>query len=169
MKRIFALLLALLLFSAFPTFALASDLEESEEGESAPEETPAIEIVLSSPELSEDPAETPEPEETSAVEETPEPEDTPAPETTPTAQPEETPAPEETPEPLVIVDQLIIDDKHLYENMDLTYEQGYVPVVKNGYAYLTLPLLGEIYDESIFAALPLQWDLVIPLAQGFVR
>ena len=131
MKRIFALLLALLLFSAFPTFALASDLEESEEGESAPEETPAIEIVLSSPELSEDPA--------------------------------------ETPEPLVIVDQLIIDDKHLYENMDLTYEQGYVPVVKNGYAYLTLPLLGETYDESIFAALPLQWDLVIPLAQGFVR
>ena len=149
MKRILALLLALMLLSAFPSFALASDLEAGIETEASPEETPAIEIVLSSPEPSEDPSELPAPEETPAVEETP------APEPTATAQPEETPAPEETPEPLVIVDQLIIDDKHLYENMDLTYEQGYVPVVENGFAYLTLPLLGETYDEKVTVTLNL--------------
>ena len=155
MKRILALLLALMLLSAFPTFALASDLEAGDETEASPEETPAIEVVLSSPEPSEDPSESPAPEETPAVEETPAPEDTPAPEVTPTAQPEESPAPEERPEPLVIVDQLIIDDKHLYENMDLTYEQGYVPVVENGFAYLTLPLLGETYDEKVTVTLNL--------------
>ena len=149
MKRILALLLALMLLSAFPTFALASDLEAGDETEASPEETPAIEIVLSSPEPSEDPSESPAPEETPAVEETP------APEPTATAQPEESPAPEETPEPLVIVDQLIIDDKHLYANMDLTYEQGYMPVVENGFAYLTLPLLGETYDEKVTVTLNL--------------
>ena len=161
MKRILALLLALLLLSAFPSFALASDLEAGDETEANPEGTPAIEIVLSSPEPSEDPTDTPVPEETPAIEETPAPEDTPAPEPTPTVQPAETPEPEETPtqeetpEPLAIVDQLIIDDKHLYENMDLTYEQGYVPVVENGYAYLTLPLLGETYDEKVTVTLNL--------------
>ena len=149
MKRILALLLALMLLSAFPSFALASDLEAGDETEASPEETPAIEIVLSSPEPSEDPSESPAPEETPAVEETP------APEPTATARPEESPAPEETPEPLVIVDQLIIDDKHLYENMDLTYEQGYMPVVENGFAYLTLPLLGETYDEKVTVTLNL--------------
>ena len=164
MKRILALLMALLLLSAFPTFALASDLEAGDETEASPEETPAIEIVLSSPEPSEVPTDTPVPEETPATDETPTPEDTPAPEPTATAHPEETLAPEETPEPLVIVDQLIIDDKHLYENMDLTYEQGYVPVVENSFAYLTLPLLGETYDEKVTVTL----NLGSPTSSPFV-
>lgn len=116
MKRLLALLLALMLLAAYPSFAFASEPESEPEAEEAPIESP-------------------------------QPTDAPV--------PEETPAPEETPDPLVIVDQLIIDDKHLYENMDLTYEDGYVPLVENGFAYLTLPLLGETYDEKVTVTLNL--------------
>ena len=128
MKRIFALILMLLLLAAYPSLALASEPEPEPE-----ESDPTIETT--------EPTEAPMPEETPVPEEPP--------------VPEETPIPEETPKPLVIVDQLIIDDKHLYENMDLTYEQGYMPVVENGFAYLTLPLLGETYDEKVTVTLNL--------------
>ena len=80
---------------------------------------------------------------------------TPTPPPTPAATPTVTPAvmpepiPESTPEPAPVVDQLIIDSWHLYDGMDRTYQQGYVPRVVNGKVYIVLPLLGETYDGKV--------------------
>ena len=57
--------------------------------------------------------------------------------------------PKPTPEPTPVVDQLIIDSRNLYEGMDRTYAQGYVPQIVNGRAYIILPLLGETYDGKV--------------------
>ena len=57
--------------------------------------------------------------------------------------------PKPTPEPTPVVDQLIIDSRNLYEGMDRTYAQGYVPRIVNGRAYIILPLLGETYDGKV--------------------
>lgn len=54
-----------------------------------------------------------------------------------------------TAEPTPVVDQLIIDSRNLYEGMDRTYAQGYVPRIVNGRAYIILPLLGETYDGKV--------------------
>ena len=69
---------------------------------------------------------------------------TPMPFPTPTAIPTTTPepTPEPTPQPTPVVDQLIIDSRHLYDGMDRTYQQGYVPRVADGRVYIILPLLG---------------------------
>lgn len=82
-------------------------------------------------------------------------ESTPAPSPTPTATPAATPTatpeptPEPTPAPTPVVDQLIIDSWHLYDGMDRTYQQGYVPRVVDGKVYIILPLLGETYDGKV--------------------
>ena len=54
-----------------------------------------------------------------------------------------------TAEPTPVVDQLIIDSRNLYEGMDRTYAQGYVPRIVNGRADIILPLLGETYDGKV--------------------
>lgn len=58
-------------------------------------------------------------------------------------------APVATPEPTPVVDQLIIDSWRLYDGMDRTYQQGYVPRVVDGRVYIILPLLGETYDGKV--------------------
>ncbi|HWQ58216.1 MAG TPA: hypothetical protein VN540_04280, partial [Clostridia bacterium] len=44
---------------------------------------------------------------------------------------------------------LFIDSATLYTGMNKTYAQGYMPTVKDGKAYLILPLLGEAYDGRV--------------------
>lgn len=61
----------------------------------------------------------------------------------PTAEPE---APEKTP---TVIDQLRIDGTTLYEGMDRSYEQGYIPHLEEGSAVIVLPLLGETYDGKV--------------------
>ena len=57
--------------------------------------------------------------------------------------------PEPTPEPTPVVEQLIIDSRNLYDGMDRTYAQGYVPRVVNGCCYIIFPLIGETYDGKV--------------------
>lgn len=63
----------------------------------------------------------------------------------------ETPAitPEPTSEPTPVVEQLIIDSWNLYDGMDRTYQQGYVPRIVNGCCYIIFPLIGETYDGKV--------------------
>jgi len=57
--------------------------------------------------------------------------------------------PEPTPEPTPVADKLIIDSWNLYDGMDKTYQQGYVPRVVNGCCYIIFPLIGETYDGKV--------------------
>ena len=57
--------------------------------------------------------------------------------------------PEPTPEPTPVADKLIIDSWNLYDGMDKTYQQGYVPRILNGYCYIIFPLIGETYDGKV--------------------
>ena len=68
---------------------------------------------------------------------------------TPAATQPSSPTANPTAEPTPVVDQLIIDSRNLYEGMDRTYAQGYVPRIVNGRAYIILPLLGETYDGKV--------------------
>ena len=83
-----------------------------------------------------DPAVSEQPETTPA----PTPAQTPAP--TPAATQPSSPTANPTDEPTSVVDQLIIDSRNLYDGMDRTYADGYVPRVVNGRVYIILPLLG---------------------------
>ena len=76
---------------------------------------------------------------------------TPVPSTTLTATPVITPqpTPEPSAEPTPVVDQLIIDSWRLYDGMDRTYAEGYVPRVVDGIVYIVLPLLGDTYDGKV--------------------
>lgn len=73
----------------------------------------------------------------------------PAPDAEPTAFLPPTPTPVPTPTPTPVVDQLIIDSDTLYNGMDKTYQQGYVPRIFNGRVYIILPLLGKTYDGKV--------------------
>lgn len=73
----------------------------------------------------------------------------PAPDTEPTSFLPPTPTPVPTPTPTPVVDQLIIDSDTLYNGMDKTYQQGYVPRIFNGRVYIILPLLGKTYDGKV--------------------
>ena len=55
----------------------------------------------------------------------------------------------QTTQPSAVVEQLRIDSKTLYDGMDKTYEQGYIPKVENGKVSIVLPLLGKTYDEKV--------------------
>ena len=59
------------------------------------------------------------------------------------------PTPEPTPQPTPVVEQLIIDSWSLYDGMDKTYQQGYVPRIVNGCCYIIFPLIGETYDGKV--------------------
>lgn len=52
-------------------------------------------------------------------------------------------------QPPAVVEQLRIDSKTLYDGMDKTYEQGYIPRVENGKVSIVLPLMGKTYDEKV--------------------
>lgn len=56
---------------------------------------------------------------------------------------------EEIPEQAPVVNPLYIDSQNLYEGMDKTYSQGYVPHVGDGNAYIIMPLLGQTYDGRV--------------------
>ena len=71
------------------------------------------------------------------------PAETQAPVTTPN------PTLEPTPEPTPVADKLIIDSWNLYDGMDRTYQQGYVPRIVNGCCYIIFPLIGETYDGKV--------------------
>ena len=71
------------------------------------------------------------------------PAETQAPVTTPN------PTPEPTPQPTPVADKLIIDSWNLYDGMDRTYQQGYVPRIVNGCCYIIFPLIGETYDGKV--------------------
>lgn len=78
----------------------------------------------------------------------------PTPDAEPTASPPPSAPPQSaepagTPESTPVVDQLIIDSWNLYDGMDKTYQQGYVPRIVNGRAYIILPLLGKTYDGKV--------------------
>lgn len=92
----------------------------------------------------------------------------PAAETTPDAEPTASPAPTPvpTPTPTPIVDQLIIDSRNLYNGMDKTYGDGYVPRVVNGRAYIILPLLGETYDGKVTVTADLGTTVDSPFVFG---
>ena len=57
--------------------------------------------------------------------------------------------PEPTPQPTPVADKLIIDSWNLYDGMDKTYQQGYVPRIVNGCCYIIFPLIGETYDGKV--------------------
>ena len=90
-----------------------------------------------------DPAVSEQPETTPA----PTPAQTPAP--TPAATQPSSPTANPTAKPTSVVDQLIIDSRNLYDGMDKTYADGYVPRVVNGRVYIILPLLGQTYDGKV--------------------
>ena len=100
------------------------------------------------------------------------------PETTPAPTPAQTPAPtpaatqpsspiaNPTAEPTSVVDQLIIDSRNLYDGMDRTYADGYVPRVVNGRVYIILPLLGETYDGKVTVTADLGTTVDSPFVFG---
>ena len=71
---------------------------------------------------------------TAFAEETPNPSQTPSDTKSPTVSPTGTPD-VETPEPVAVSRQLAIDGKTLYPGMDKTYENGYIPIVKDIFFY----------------------------------
>ena len=123
MKRKVCLFLALtlMILCCLPLTAFA----EGTDGTPTPEASP-IPTATTSP-----PSASPSPEATNPAAQTTAP--TTAPTTTPTS----------------VVDQLHIDSTHLYDGMDKTYAQGYVPTVKNGSTTIILPLIGQTYDGKV--------------------
>lgn len=87
--------------------------------------------------------------ESADVSATPEITPSPTPLPTPSPTPAATPQPEKTPEPTPVVEQFVIDGKTLYEGMDKTYAEGYIPRVVKGRAYIILPLIGDTYDGKL--------------------
>ena len=123
MKRKVCLFLALtlMILCCLPLTAFA----EGTDGTPTPEASP-IPTATTTP-----PSASPSPEATNPAAQTTAP--TTAPTTTPTS----------------VVDQLHIDSTHLYDGMDKTYAQGYVPTVKNGSTTIILPLIGQTYDGKV--------------------
>lgn len=107
-----------------------------------------------------DPAVSEQPETTPA----PTPAQTPAP--TPAATQPSSPTANPTAEPTSVVDQLIIDSRNLYDGMDKTYADGYVPRVVNGRVYIILPLLGQTYDGKVTVTADLGTTVDSPFVFG---
>lgn len=85
---------------------------------------------------------------TAFAEETPNPSQMPSDTESPTVSPTGTPD-VETPEPVAVSRQLAIDGETLYPGMDKTYENGYIPIVKDGSVSIVLPLLGDTLDGTV--------------------
>ncbi len=143
MKRIIALILAMVLVLTLTVLAYAADGTE--------EKTEEIPITSEMPQTPESPTptETPEHTEWPAPTESPLPTETPVPNQSP--EPTQTPDLETTPpgSQLDAVDQLRIDSTNLYDDMDKTYEQGYIPTLCDGIATIVLPLLGDTFDDKV--------------------
>ena len=107
-----------------------------------------------------DPAVSEQPETTPA----PTPAQTPAP--TPAATQPSSPTANPTAKPTSVVDQLIIDSRNLYDGMDKTYADGYVPRVVNGRVYIILPLLGQTYDGKVTVTADLGTTVDSPFVFG---
>lgn len=69
-------------------------------------------------------------------------------------------------EPKDTAGALFIDSATLYTGMAKTYAQGYMPLVKDGKAYLILPLLGDTYDERVSVTLDLGQTTDSPFVYG---
>lgn len=54
-----------------------------------------------------------------------------------------------TPEPVIPAGQLTIDSRNLYPGMNKTYENGYLPIVKDGSVSIVLPLIGKTLDGRV--------------------
>lgn len=68
--------------------------------------------------------------------------------TSPTTSPTDT-SDMDTPEPVISAGQLTIDSKNLYPGMNKTYENGYIPIVKDGNVSIILPLIGKTQDGTV--------------------
>lgn len=68
--------------------------------------------------------------------------------TSPTTSPTDTPD-MDTPEPVISAGQLTIDSKNLYPGMNKTYENGYIPIVKDENVSIVLPLIGKTQDGKV--------------------
>lgn len=55
------------------------------------------------------------------------------------------------------VTKLYLDNENIYEGMDKSYSQGYIPRVENGMAYIVVPILcsGQLKDKSLSVSLNL--------------
>ncbi len=154
MKRIFHLLIALIVLITVSPMTAFAELEaapeakidepvsapsSSEESESSPAPEPTPTATLQ-------PTPSPVPEPTPIV--TPQPVPEPTQKAMPTASPTQEPTqpaiptqPEPTqeiPAPKIII---AIDNLNRYEGMDKAYQNGYEPVVSDGYATIVLPLI----------------------------
>lgn len=69
--------------------------------------------------------------------------------TLPSPDPTYSPSPDPTSEPTPVVDQLYIDSYHIYDGMDRTYADGYIPQIKDGKAVIVLPLVGQTYAGTV--------------------
>ena len=117
---------------------------------------------------------------------------TPAPAASDTPEPTATPDTTDPPEPIQSPGQLSIDSKSLYPGMTKTYENGYVPVVKDGTVTIILPLIGKTqtgevtltadlgattdspfvfgnYAQTAKAGEPYVFTLSIPLSKGHIN
>lgn len=85
------------------------------------------------------------------------PTESPTPTTTPAATPtpEVTPIPEEDKQEMKI--HLGLDTKNVYENMEVSFSQGYLPVVEDDVVHLTVPFTasGELKDQKVTVDLDL--------------
>ncbi len=61
---------------------------------------------------------------------------------------------------------LFIDSATLYTGMNKTYAQGYMPNIKDGKAYLVLPILGNTYDGRVSVTLDLGTTTGSPFVYG---
>ena len=75
--------------------------------------------------------------------------------------------PEPTPEPTPVADKLIIDSWNLYDGMDKTYQQGYVPRIVNGCCYIIFPLIGDTYDGKVMVTAVLGATADCPFVFGY--
>ncbi len=93
----------------------------------------------------------------------------------PAAASEASPSPSPSPSPSG-APRLLIDNENLYEGMERSYAKGYVPTVREGRAFLVLPLLCEspLHGDRLRVRLDLgsgpfvnkNYDLTVPLAEG---
>ncbi len=73
--------------------------------------------------------------------------------------------PAATPAP-VIAGKLYIDSNNLYPGMAKTYAQGYMPLIRDGKAYIVLPLLGDVYDGRVTVTAELGQTADSPFVYG---
>ena len=162
-KHIFSFLLSVLLLMSFPITALAVGTEAEsvlETAALAETTTPSTESTTSptsdtsdpfEPGLPTDPPTPSEPDSSTEPTLPSEPSTSSEPST-----PSEPSAPTESPVQQIPT-ALEIDTEHVYQGMDMAYEDGYSPRVENGIAYIVLPLFsnGAINNEKIKVSLNL--------------